>query len=121
MNLRVLTTLSLMLAASASHAQTTDGGFSEALSPSMAAVVKAMHATIRRNLAEAAEALPASDYAFKATPQVRSFAELVGHIVNANFFFCSLARGDAMPATADYEKTPDKSTLVKALAESLVL
>ena len=40
--------------ADAAGAQTTDGGFAEALSPSMAAAVKAMHATIRRNLAEAA-------------------------------------------------------------------
>ena len=36
-------------------AQTTDAGFNEALSPSMAAVVKNMHATIRQNLAEAAQ------------------------------------------------------------------
>ena len=77
----------VVLVGSAAHAQTTDGGFAEALSPSMAAVVKAMHTTIRRNIAEAAEAMPAGDYAFKATPQVRSFAELVGHIINANFFF----------------------------------
>ena len=53
-------------------AQTTDAGFNEALSPSMAAVVKAMHATIRRNLAEAAQQMPAEDYSFKATPEVRS-------------------------------------------------
>ena len=67
--------------ADAAGAQTTDGGFAEALSPSMAAAVKAMHATIRRNLAEAAEAMPAADYVFRPTPQIRSFAELVGHVV----------------------------------------
>src|SRR4030095_10861729 len=101
------------------HAQTTDGGFGEALSPSMSAVVKAMHTTIRRNIADAAEALPAADYGFRATPQVRSFAELVGHIANANFFFCSVARGEAMPARADFEKVSDKAALVKGVAESL--
>jgi uncharacterized damage-inducible protein DinB len=100
-------------------AQTTDGGFAEALSPSMAAVVNAMHATIRRNVAEAAEAMPADEYAFKPTPEVRSFAELVGHMVSANFFFCSVARGDAMPSATNYERVSDKSALVKALAESL--
>jgi uncharacterized damage-inducible protein DinB len=100
-------------------AQTTDGGFNEALSPSMAAVAKAMHATIRRNLAEAAEVMPAGDYAFKPTAQVRSFAELIGHVVNANFFFCSLAKGEAAPSSANHEQTRDKSALMKALAESL--
>jgi hypothetical protein len=53
----------------------------------MAAVVKAMHATIRRNIADAAEVMPAEDYALQPTPQVRSFAELLDHVANANFFF----------------------------------
>jgi uncharacterized damage-inducible protein DinB len=114
-----VTALCLVLVGSGAQAQTTDGGFNEALSPSMAAVVKAMHATIRRNLAEAAEVMPAGDYAFKATPQVRSFAELVGHIVNANFFFCSQARGEAAPSTTNHEQLKEKAALTKALTESL--
>ena len=100
-------------------AQTTDGGFGEAASPSMAAVVKAMHATIRRNLAEAAELMPAEDYSFEPTPDVRSFGELIGHVVNANFFFCSQARGERSPSTTNQEQTKDKASLVKALQEAL--
>ena len=57
----------------------------------MAAAFEAMRAVIRRNLAEGAAAMPAEEYSFKPTPQVRSFAELVGHVINANFFFCSPA------------------------------
>src|SRR6266851_4256643 len=94
-------------------AQTTDGSFADALSPSMAAVVKSMHATIRRDLADAAENMPAAEYAFKPTPQVRTFGQLVGHVANANFFFCSQARGEQPAATADYEKATDKAVLVK--------
>ena len=103
----------------AASAQTSDGNFTDALSPSMAAVVKSMHLTIRRNLADAAANMPADEYAFKPTPQVRSFAELIGHVANANFFFCSQARADKMPATANYEKVADKTALVKALNDSL--
>src|SRR5262245_35485192 len=110
---RALSALFVVLVGSVAHAQTTDGGFAEALSPSMAAVVKTMHATIRRNVAEAAEVMPVGDYAFKPTPQVRSFAELVGHIVNANFFFCSQARGEPMPSSTNYEQINDKATLTK--------
>jgi uncharacterized damage-inducible protein DinB len=108
-----------VLVGSAAHAQTTDGGFAEALSPSMSAVVKAMHATIRRNIAEAAEAMPAEDYAFRPTRQVRSFAELVGHVINTNFFFCSQARGEATPSSTNYEQINNKAALTKALTESL--
>jgi uncharacterized damage-inducible protein DinB len=115
----VVTVLYLLLVGSGADAQTTDGGFAETLSPSMASVVKAMHATIRRNIAEAAEAMPAGDYAFKATADVRSFAELVGHVVNANFFFCSQARDEAMPSTTNYEKIGEKGALIKVLTESL--
>jgi uncharacterized damage-inducible protein DinB len=100
-------------------AQTTDGGFDVALSPSLAAVAKAMHATIRRNLAEAAANMPAQEYAFRPTLQVRTFGQLVGHVANANFFFCSQAKGEKPPATANYEQITDKAALVKALNESL--
>ena len=106
------------LAADAS-AQTSDGGFDKALSPSLAATAKAMHATIRRDLAEAADALPASDFSFKPTPEVRSFAQLVGHVANANFFFCSQAKGAPMPTTTNLEGVTDKAALVKALNDVL--
>ena len=83
----------------AAYAQTSDGGFDKALSSSLAATAKAMHATIRRDLADAADAMPADDFSFKPTAEIRSFAQLVGHVVNANFFFCSQAKGEAAPAT----------------------
>ena len=100
-------------------AQTSDGGADELLSTSMAASLKSMHQVIRRNLAEAAAAMPADEYSFKPTPQVRSFAELVGHVANANFFFCSQAAGTKPPANTNYERVADKAALVKALNESL--
>jgi uncharacterized damage-inducible protein DinB len=103
----------------ATAAQTTDGGYAEALSPSLAKSIQAMHATIRRNLLDAAEAMPTDDYGFKATPQVRSFAQLIGHVVNANFFFCSQAKGERSPGTRDFEQAGDKATLTKALSDAL--
>jgi uncharacterized damage-inducible protein DinB len=109
----------LAFAAAPAAAQTSDGGADELLSPSMAASLKAMHQVIRRNLAEAAAAMPAEEYAFKPTPQVRSFAELVGHVINGNFYFCSQARGDKPSFGGDYSKTTDKAVLVKALNEAL--
>ena len=115
----LMVSLVLAWASVPAMAQTTDGGFDTALSPSLAAVVKAMHATIRRNLADAAQNMPAGEYGFKPTPQVRSFGQLVGHVANANFFFCSQAKGEPPPSTMDYEKASDKTTLVKALGDSL--
>lgn len=100
-------------------AQTTDAGFNEALSGSMSSVVKNMHATIRQNLADAAQSMPAEDYAFKATPQVRSFAEVLGHVVNANFFFCSQAKGETLPSKENFERVTDKAVMVKGMNDAL--
>lgn len=100
-------------------AQTTDAGFWDALSPSMAAVTKTMHGTIRRNLAEAAAAMPAEEFAFKPTADVRSFGEVIGHLANANFIMCSQVKGEKSPAAQNYEKLTDKAALVKALNDAL--
>jgi uncharacterized damage-inducible protein DinB len=104
----------------AASAQATDAGFPDELSPSLAGSAKAMHAMIRRDLAEAAENMPADEYAFRPTPQVRSFGQIIGHVVDANFFFCSQAAGEKSAATVDHEQITDKSGLVKALNDSLV-
>jgi uncharacterized damage-inducible protein DinB len=105
---------------SAASAQTTDAGYPDELSPSLAGSTKAMHAMIRRNLAEAAENMPADEYAFRPTPQVRTFGQIVGHVIDSNFFFCSQVVGEKSPATVDYEKITAKAALVKALNDSLV-
>jgi uncharacterized damage-inducible protein DinB len=112
--------LALACASSPAAAQTSDGFFGDVLSPSLAAVAKTMHATIRRNLAEAAQAMPAEEYAFKPTPQVRSFAEQIGHVAFANFLMCSQAKGEAPPPTAQsLQKVAEKEALVKGLNEAL--
>ncbi len=116
---RLILTLLVIGAPVAASAQTTDGGFDVALSPSLAATAKAMHTTIRRNLADAAANMPTDEYSFRPTPQVRSFAQLVGHLANSNFFFCSQAKGENPPSTTNYEQVADKATLVKGLNESL--
>ena len=78
-----------------------------------------MQFTIRTNLVEAAEAMTEADYAYRPTAEVRTFGQLVGHIVNANLFFCSQASGEKSPATENYEATSNRATLIKGLNESL--
>jgi uncharacterized damage-inducible protein DinB len=111
--------IAIRMLSAAAYAQTSDGGFDKALSPSLAATAKAMHATIRRDIADAAVAMPAEDFGFKPTPDVRSFAQLVGHVINANFFFCSQAKGEARPTTTNFEAVADKAALIKGLTDAL--
>jgi uncharacterized damage-inducible protein DinB len=110
----------ILICATSAHGQTTGAGYADALSPSLAGVAQVMHGTIRRNLAEAAENMPAAEYAFRPTPEMRTFAQLVGHVINANLYFCSQASGEPVPpGPANFEQLSDKATVVKALEAGL--
>jgi uncharacterized damage-inducible protein DinB len=114
-----LAVLAIACGAPTAAAQTTDAGYWDMLSPSMATTAKTMHASVRRNLAEAAAAMTPEEYAFKPSAEVRSFGEVIGHLVNTNFLFCAQVRGEKSPGTQNYEKVTDKAPLVKALDEAL--
>jgi len=116
----MLVLMVVLTASSAAFGQTSDAGVGAVLSPSTAVSVNNMHMTSRRNLIEAAEAMPAADYAFKPTPQVRSFAQLIAHVAMANYFFCSTAKGEPIPIMINLEQTvTDKPGAAKALGDAL--
>ena len=119
MRLQILVVLSVANLATTMFAQTSDAGADQALSNSLAATAKAMHASIRRNLAEAAESMPAENYGFRPAEQIRTFAQLIGHVTNANLFFCSAAKGEPFPSKVNAETLTAKDAAVKALADSL--
>lgn len=65
------------------------------------------------------DAMPESGYALKPTPEMRSFAEQVLHLGDANYAFASAATGAKSPVgQGELEKTSDKS---KANVSNLVL
>jgi len=86
----------------------------------MAAAIRSQHDMIKSNLVKSAEQMSEADYAFKPTPEVRSFGQLVGHVANANYMICAMALGDKSPAAADIEKTvTGKAALAKALGDAV--
>jgi len=81
--------------------------------------LKNLHTTVRGYIIAAAEAMPEEHYAFKPTPDVRSFGELLGHIANANYNFCAGPKKTPSPNKANLEKTATtKAALVTAVKES---
>jgi uncharacterized damage-inducible protein DinB len=118
--LKVLAGMALLACLSLpASAQTSDGLYSRLLSMSMSDSAKAMHAVIRRSLAQAAEQMPNEDYVFKPTPAVRSFGQLVAHVANANFFFCAQAVNQPVSSTNYEAGDTSKPVVLKALNESL--
>lgn len=68
---------------------------------------------------QAAEQMSEEDYSFKPTPEVRSFGQILAHVADSNYVFCSRAKGEAPPA-GDIETTKTtKAEIQKALSESL--
>jgi uncharacterized damage-inducible protein DinB len=77
---------------------------------------KNAYATIKTNILKSAEKMPEAAYTFKATPEERTWGELMGHIADAETRICSAATGEMKPANAG--KLTAKADLVKALQES---
>ncbi len=68
------------------------------------AAIKAQFGMISGVLDRTAEKIPENLYAFKATPEVRSIAQLIGHIADSQFMMCAAAVGEK-PAQSGIEKS----------------
>jgi uncharacterized damage-inducible protein DinB len=73
--------------------------------------------TVRKgDLLKAADRMPAEDYGFKPTPDVRTFGQLLAHIIDAQMNFCSTANGE--PKKLNAASKTAKADLAAALKES---
>jgi uncharacterized damage-inducible protein DinB len=80
---------------------------------------KGLYSFLSNSVVRAAEKMPEENYSFKPTPEVRSFGQLVGHVADANYMFCSQASGEANPSK-DIEKTKtSKADLVAAIKDAV--
>jgi uncharacterized damage-inducible protein DinB len=67
----------------------------------------------------AAEELPESTYAYRPTPEVRTFGQLIGHVAGAQNLICAAALGEPSRAEDEIERTRTaKADLVAALKAS---
>ena len=81
--------------------------------------IKNQYTAVKTNLIKASEKMPEEAYAFKATPDVRSFGQLIGHVANANYFYCSAVAGEKSPAPGNIEKEKTtKADLSQALKDA---
>jgi uncharacterized damage-inducible protein DinB len=67
----------------------------------------------------AAQKMPEENYSFKPTPEVRSFGQLVGHVADASYSFCSQAIGESNPPKNIEKTKTSKADLVAALKDGV--
>lgn len=76
-----------------------------------------LYSLIKGYIIKAADEMPEASYSFQPTHAVRTYGQLVGHLADANYMFCSTAKGEANPNTVKIEKTvTKKADLIKALS-----
>jgi uncharacterized damage-inducible protein DinB len=105
----LLATVALPFAVSAAAAQ----------SPSPTGEARLLWKSIIGNVNQAADELSESMYAYRPTPDVRTFGQLFAHIAGSQKMYCAMALGDKVGNEDDVEKVAKtKAAIVAALKES---
>jgi len=84
----------------------------------LTAALQEQYNAVKLNVTEAAEKMAEADYGFRPVDTVRTFGQFVGHIADANFSYCALAKGEKPPMTSSADKLTTKAELVAALAKA---
>ena len=74
----------------------------------------------RNTIVRTAERMPEEFYDLRpgAQQEVRTFGQQVGHLANYNFLWCSQAKGEKNPNTANLEKLSTKAEFMKAINDA---
>jgi DinB superfamily len=84
-----------------------------------AAEVQGSYGRLKPFVIKAAQDMPAEDYTFKPTPEIRTFARVVNHVIEAQFRGCGSANHvDPSAIPKPPADTADKATIVAALQAS---
>jgi len=70
---------------------------------------------VAKFLLDGARKMPDDGYAFRPTPDVRTFAQVVGHVAEAQYIACSIARGQEYKPRNLEQSLSTKAELVPAL------
>ncbi|MGA7993084.1 MAG: DinB family protein [Thermoanaerobaculia bacterium] len=69
-------------------------------------------------LLRSAENMPEQSYGFRPADSVRTYGQIIGHVADAQYLFCSLALGETNPAPKIEKTKTSKADLVAALKEA---
>jgi uncharacterized damage-inducible protein DinB len=67
----------------------------------------------------AAQKMPEENYSFHPTPDVRTFGQLVGHLADSQYYFCSLAAEETRSSGGVEKNKTSKADLVAALKDAV--
>jgi uncharacterized damage-inducible protein DinB len=83
---------------------------------SMSAELTQAYTAVKNNIVKSAEKMPESDYGFKPTPEIRSYAEVLDHVAEAQMRTCGAINGSQKKSSAAGKTT--KADVTAALNDA---
>ncbi len=80
--------------------------------------VQTSYARVKANILKSADKMPAENYSFKPTPEIRTFARVLNHVTEAQAHICGAIDGAKPDSLTVPPETADKATIVAALNAS---
>ena len=81
----------------------------------LSAGAKSLYTMAKNNVLKSAEEMPEPGYSFKPTDSVRTFGQLVGHVADGQYEFCSSVVGDNAKAPEVEKNKTTKADLMEGL------
>ncbi len=79
---------------------------------------KMVYTIVKNNIIRAAEKMPEENYSFKPVPEVKTFGQMIGHVADAQYAFCSAVLGEENPKLNIEKTKTTKAELVQALKDA---
>jgi len=117
--MRTLTLLICLLApAAVALAQDKPAAVAPAPDNPLSTFTKVVYGRMKDILLRSAEKMPEENYNFKPTEAVRSYGQIVGHVADAQYLFCSIVLGEKNPAPKVEQTKTSKADLIAALKDA---
>ena len=84
----------------------------------LSAFTKRVYGFQKGILLRSAEKMPEENYAFKPVDTVRTYGQIIGHVADAQYLFCSTASGEKNPDLKIEKTKTSRADLVAALKDS---
>lgn len=113
----------LLLVGALTHAPYTQGPSSQGPDPTtQIGSVQSAYGSIKNLILRSVDKMPAEHFTFAPTADVRSFGQVLAHVVDANYLLCSPAAGAPSPNGAELQKVEneklDREAVVQRLKDS---
>jgi uncharacterized damage-inducible protein DinB len=118
--LMLVSTVAFAQSGSQTSNQTPDNKGEQAAQPNpFSTFNKFAYARVKTILVSSAEKMPEENYNFKPTDAIRSYGQVVGHVADAQYMFCSVALGEKNPGLKIEQTKTTKADLVAALKDAV--